>query len=50
VVRSPRAALAAALTAAAAAGRVGRWNVQDDAFKVARRICELRGAMRAGAL
>ncbi len=48
VVRRPRAA-AVALPACgagiAAGGRLRRWAVQDAAFKLARRICEQRGAL-----
>jgi hypothetical protein len=45
--RAARAVLAGALAAVAVAGRARNWEAQDASFKLARRICEARGAIAA---
>jgi glycosyltransferase involved in cell wall biosynthesis len=45
--RADRAFAPVALAAVAASGRLGRWEAQDAAFKLARRVREQRGALMA---
>lgn len=47
--RAERILLPAILAAAAAAGRLGRWEAQDAGFRLARRIREQRGALTVAA-
>jgi GT2 family glycosyltransferase len=47
--RVERALLPAILAAAEAGGRLGRWEVEDAGFRLARRIREQRGALTATA-